>query len=104
MSGSLSPAVLSPTLLAQPQPASAADMARFKAKDAASKFETQFLSSMLQQMFAGLSTDGPFGGGPGEEMFRSLLTDAMAKQMTKSGGIGLTDTVQREILKLQGLS
>lgn len=104
MSGSLSPAVLSPTLLAQPQAASAADMARSKAKDAASKFETQFLSSMLQQMFAGLSTDGPFGGGPGEEMFRSLLTDAMAKQMTKSGGIGLTDTVQREILKLQGLS
>ena len=51
-----------------------------------------------------LRRGGPFGGGHGEEMFRSLLTDSMAKEMTKAGGIGLADTVQREILKLQGLT
>lgn len=104
MADALSPAVVSPTLLTPTQPSSTADLAHGKAKDAAEKFEAQFLSSMLQQMFSGLKTDGPFGGGAGEEMFRSLLTDAMAKQMTKSGGIGLADTVQREILKLQGLT
>jgi Rod binding domain-containing protein len=59
---------------------------------------------MLQQMFEGVATDGPFGGGFGEEMFRSMMTDAMAKQMTKAGGIGVSDTVQREILKMQGLT
>ena len=37
-------------------------------------------------------------------MFRSFLTDALAKQTVKAGGIGLADTVQREMLKLQGLS
>jgi len=36
-------------------------------------------------------------------MFRSVLTDAMAKQMAKVGGIGIAPTVEREMLKLQGL-
>jgi peptidoglycan hydrolase FlgJ len=114
----LSPATISPTLLkpvptanlaakpattgaGEPTPASAE--ARTKARDAADKFEGQFLSLMMQQMFQGVSTDGPFGGGFGEEMFRSLMTDAMAKNMTRAGGIGLSDTIQREILKMQGL-
>jgi Rod binding domain-containing protein len=36
-------------------------------------------------------------------MFRSFLTDAIAKQMSKSGGIGIAAQVQREMLKMQGL-
>ena len=59
---------------------------------------------MLRQMFEGVDTAGPFGGGQGEAMFKSFLTDAMAKQMTKSGGIGVAAAVQREMLKMQGLS
>lgn len=98
------PATLSPNLLTPTVQATTADLARGKAKDAASQFETQFLAQMLGQMFQGVETDGPFGGGHGEEMFRSMMTDAMAKEMTKGGGIGLADTVQREILKLQGLT
>lgn len=98
----LSP-VLPPPSALQPKPEALKDLARGRARDAAEKFEAQFVSVMLQQMFAGVKTDGPFGGGFGEEMFRSLMTDAMAKQMTKAGGIGVADTVQREILKLQGL-
>ena len=100
----MTPLVPSPTLL-QPTPdASTAELARrAKAKETAQAFEASFLSSMLQQMFAGVETDGPFGGGFGEEMFRSVMTDALGKQMAKVGGIGIADTVQREILKLQGL-
>jgi len=59
---------------------------------------------MLQPMFAGLSTDAPFGGGDGEAMFKSFLTEAIAKQAAKQGGLGIADTVRREMLKLQGLS
>ncbi len=101
----LSPLAVSPSLLAAPPQLTAADIARrAQVREAAQKFEAQFLSSMLQQMFAGVQTDGPFGGGLGEEMFRSIMTEAMADKMTKSGGIGLADTVQREILKMQGLT
>lgn len=94
----------SPALLAQPATPTAADLAkRTKIREAAEQFEAQFLSVMLQPMFEGTEPGGMFGGGPGEQMFRSLMTEAMGKQMTKAGGIGLADTVQREILKLQGL-
>jgi len=99
------PTGLSPALLAAPAQPTAAQLAkRGQIKQTAQDFEASFLSVMMQQMFTGISTDGPFGGGAGEEMFRSVLTDAMAKQVTKAGGIGVANTVEREMLKLQGLS
>jgi len=104
MSGLPAPIAVSPALLAATPQQTAADLARSRVKTAAQDFEAQFLSIMFQQMFAGLKTDGPFGGGEGEEMFRSLMTEAMGKQVAKAGGIGLAETVQREILKLQGLT
>lgn len=96
---------LSPTLLQAnaPQP-SAADLARrADVKRTAEAFEASFLSVMLQPMFQGTDPAAPFGGGPGEQMFKSFMTEAFAKQMTKAGGIGLTDVIGREMLKLQGL-
>jgi Rod binding domain-containing protein len=91
-------------LQAQATPMTAAELAkRGKVKDTAQDFEAVFLSSMLQEMFKGVDVEKPFGGGQAEEMFRSFMTDAMAKQMVKSGGIGLADSVGREMLKLQGL-
>jgi len=72
-----------------------------KAWAAAKDFEAQFLSSMLQPMFEGIKSDGPFDGGQGEQMFRSLLVDQYAQQMTQSGGVGVSQQIYREILKLQ---
>lgn len=117
MSALLSPATLLGAALPQPAApnlgatpganaagATATPAQKAKAKDAGDRFESQFLSSMFQQMFEGVKTDGPFGGGFGEEMFRSVMTDVMAKQVVKSGGVGVSTTVQREILKMQGLT
>ena len=85
-------------------PPSAAELAkRAQIKQTSQKFESSFLSVMMQQMFEGTDTPSPFGGGPGESMFKSFLTEAMANKMTASGGIGLADSVGREMLKLQGL-
>lgn len=97
---SVSPTLLTPTATAP----SAAELAkRGQIKQTAQKFETSFLSVMLGQMFEGTDTPAPFGGGPGEAMFKSFLTEAMAKKMTAAGGIGVTAAVQREMLKMQGL-
>lgn len=71
------------------------------AKKAAGDFESVFISQMLGQMFSGLATDGPFGGGEGEAMFRSLMLDEYGKQITSQGGIGLADAVTRQLLKHQ---
>jgi len=98
------PVLVPPTLTQPAGPANTAELAkRGEIKATAQKFEEQFLSIMLQQMFEGVNTSAPFGGGPGEQMFKSFMTEAMAKQMTRAGGIGLSDTVSREMLKLQGL-
>jgi flagellar protein FlgJ len=73
-----------------------------RAEKTAHDFETSFLSVMLGQMFEGVSTSEPFGGGQGEEAFRSFMTEAFAKSMTQHGGIGLSKQITSELLKLQG--
>ena len=99
------PLALSPNLLTPTATTTAADLAaRGKVKETAQKFESQFLAQMIGHMFEGVETDGPFGGGFGEQMFRSVMTDAMATQMTRAGGIGVSAAVQREMLKMQGLT
>lgn len=76
---------------------------RKKIAETAKTFEASFLSVMMQQMFEGVKTSQPFGGGNGEEMFKSMMTDAMSKEVTKAGGVGLSSVIQREMLKMQGL-
>lgn len=71
------------------------------ARKTASEFEAMFLTQMLQHMSAGIKTDGPFGGGQGEEMFRSLLNQEYAGALSRRGGIGIADSVYRQILALQ---
>ncbi len=70
----------------------------------AKDFEASFLSVMLSQMFKDVGAEAPFNGGHGEAAFKSFLSDAMAKQVGKAGGVGLADRVAQEMLKLQGLS
>lgn len=72
-----------------------------KAREAAESFEAMFISQMLQPMFAGIETSSEFGGGHGETMFRSMMVDEMGKGMARAGGIGLADSIYREILKMQ---
>jgi Rod binding domain-containing protein len=72
-----------------------------KARKAAQDFESVFLSQYVGAMFEGISTDPPFGGGQGEAMFRSLMIDEYAKSISAQGGIGLANSVTRQLLKGQ---
>jgi Rod binding domain-containing protein len=76
---------------------------RGKIRDTAQKFEASFLSVMMQSMTAGMKTPEIGGGGAGEDMFKSLLAEEMAKQVSKAGGIGVAASIQKEMLKMQGL-
>ncbi|MFM8820205.1 MAG: rod-binding protein [Phenylobacterium sp.] len=80
------------------------DVRRRRIAETAQDFESSFLSVMIGQMFTDLDAEGPLSGGSAETAFRSFLSDAMAKQITRSGGIGLSGPVQAEMLRLQGLS
>lgn len=72
-----------------------------KLRETAQDFEAVFLSQMMKPMFEGLSAEGPFGGGPGEDMWRSLMVDEYGKSIAKSGGIGIADAVMGEMLRMQ---
>jgi len=81
------------------KPGAKADYA--SARAAGEEFEAFFIAQMLEHMFNGIKADHPFGGGQGEETYRSLLTQEYGKVVTRNGGIGIADAVAREILKLQ---
>lgn len=70
-------------------------------KKAAKQFEGGFISEFMGQMFEDMPTDGPFGGGEGEQMFRSLLTDEYGKQIEAGGGFGLSDAITKQLLQTQ---
>ena len=76
---------------------------REQARGVALQFERMFIAEMLGPMFQGLETDGPFGGGNAEATFRPMLLEQYADAITKGGGIGIADSVMKEILKMQGL-
>lgn len=71
------------------------------ARRAAEDFEAFFLTQAMSNMFAGVETDPLFGGGPGESAYRSFLTQEYGKIVARAGGIGIADSVAREIIKLQ---
>ena len=86
-------------------PANADDVVRNarqnKVWEAAQQYESLFLGVMMEEMFSGLDTDGPFGGGHSEGIFRSLLTREYAEEVSRGGGIGVADALYREMLKFQ---
>lgn len=72
-----------------------------KGQAAAQEFEAFFLSQMVNHMMSSVTTDPVFGGGPGETMFRSMLGQEYGKTLSQNGGVGIADSVMREILQLQ---
>jgi Rod binding domain-containing protein len=72
-----------------------------QATKAAEDFEAVFINEFMGAMFEGIKTDGPFGGGPGESIFRSMMIDQYSKAIAKQGGFGLATAVKNELLHAQ---
>jgi flagellar protein FlgJ len=73
-----------------------------KAHKSAEDFASFFMSQSLESMYANVSTDSMFGGGNGEEVYRSLLLQEYGKIAIQSGsGRNIVDAVQAQILRLQ---
>ena len=67
----------------------------------AEDFEAVFLGQMLQHMWAGVGTDPTFGGGHGEDMFRPMMIDEFGKKIAATGGVGIANDLERQLLQLQ---
>jgi len=58
--------------------------------------EASFLSQMLQLAGLGAASER-FGGGIGEDQLASMLSDAQARKLTESGGIGLAEAIYKSL-------
>ncbi len=87
-------------------PLRAAEALRGKVGDAAirkaaEEFEAVFVAQMLAPMFETIESDTMFGGGPGEDIYRSMMVEEYGKAIARSGGVGIADSVARELLSIQ---
>ncbi len=72
-----------------------------KVEETAREFEAVFISEMMKPMFEGLETDGMFGGGKGEEVFRSLMLQEYGKMISQTGSIGIASQVKSALIQMQ---
>ena len=73
-----------------------------RAMAAAREFESMAVGEMLQPIFQTVGQDeGLFGGGAAERLFKPMLVEQIAKSVEQAGGIGLSDTIYRQMLIAQ---
>jgi Rod binding domain-containing protein len=74
------------------------------AKKSGEDFEAFFMSQVFENMFSGTEADPMFGGGQGENVYRSLLTQEYSKVAAKSSPTGIAAAVTAQILRMQSPS
>jgi Rod binding domain-containing protein len=72
-----------------------------KIKAVSSDFESVFLNNTLEEMFAGIGDDDPFGNSEGAATWRSLQVEEFGRAISRAGGIGLAEHVERQLIALQ---
>jgi len=69
---------------------------------AAEDFAAVALGEMLNPMFDTVDTAGGlFGGGAAEATFKPMMIAEIAKQIARSGGLGLAEPIYQQMLRMQ---
>lgn len=89
------------TKLQKPAGTKLDDKSLEKINATAQEFEAVFLSEMMSHIFNNLETNEMFGGGKGEEMYKSMMVREYGNQMATKGGIGLAKHISAQMIKLQ---
>ena len=69
--------------------------------EVAKKFEAVFMSQTVNAMLDTIP-EGSFGGGAGEDIWKSFLGNSIAEEIAESQTTGLTDTIETQIKAYQG--
>ncbi len=70
-------------------------------REQAEDMEGVFLNMLTKQMFSSLQSDENFGGGFGEETWRSMQAEELANSIAKTGGVGIADQLMGEMIAAQ---
>ena len=87
--------------LAAALPAIGKAMPADKIEATAKDFESVFLAQMMEPMFGDSIGHEAFGDEESGDVYKGLMMDEYAKQITRAGGLGIADYVKRELLKQQ---
>jgi peptidoglycan hydrolase FlgJ len=69
---------------------------------AAEDFEAVLLGQLTKHMFDTKSVgDDSFKGGFAEDTWQGMLSEQMGREISRRGGIGLADSVYREMIQMQ---
>ncbi len=69
----------------------------------AEEFEAVFIAAMMKPMFEGIEVDETFGGGKGEEIFRSMMVQEYGKEIASLDIIGIQTQVKSKLIELQAI-
>lgn len=71
-------------------------------RETANAFEEMFLEQMFNRVFEAGGEEGMFAeAGPGADVYRSMLVKEYSGLVAKSGGVGLSDQIYTELLRMQ---
>ena len=66
------------------------------------EFQSLFVEMMLKSMRDTVNQDKLTGGGHGEEVYGSLLDREYASAVSRRGGLGLAEIIERQLLAQEG--
>lgn len=72
-----------------------------KAQEAAREFESFFIFQMLEHMSEGIESPDVYGGGSAENMFRSMVNEKMAAEVSENSNLGIAEAVEQQIKRYQ---
>lgn len=76
------------------QPSGGADP---QLKDACAELESLFINYLFKEMRATVPKTGFMSGGKAEEIYTSMLDMELAKELSKKGGMGLSELLARQL-------
>lgn len=66
-------------------------------KKLAQEFESVFLAQLLTVMRESVESGGLFEESPGQDIYTSMMDQALARALSEKGGIGLAETLLRDL-------
>jgi flagellar protein FlgJ len=71
-------------------------------RKSAQDFESIFVNMMMKSMRSSVQKSGFLDGGNAEEIYKGMLDQEYSKMMSKSGRLGLADTIERQLTRAAG--
>lgn len=70
-------------------------------KETARQFEAFFIHQMLEHMSEGIESPEVYGGGSAENIFRSMLNEKIADEVSHNSNLGIAETIEKQIQRYQ---